>query len=94
MSELSDCKFGPVEYDGARYCHEHCSFQEVWHEIRSYCPGYVQLARERRRAQLESSSPQADSAPCDEDAPSALSRDTATAEGVSKLPAPDAGGSS
>ena len=35
----------------------------------------------------------ADVAPCDEDAPSALSRDTATAEGVSKLPA-DAGGSS
>ncbi len=40
-----------------------------------------------------SSSPQADVAPCGEDAPSALSRDTATAEGVSKLPA-DAGGSS
>ena len=41
-----------------------------------------------------SPSPQADVAPCGEDAPSALSRDTATAEGVSKLPAPDAGGSS
>lgn len=41
-----------------------------------------------------SSSPQADFAPCGEATPSALSRDTATAEGVSKLPAPDAGGSS
>ena len=40
-----------------------------------------------------SSSPQADVAPCGEDAPSALSRDTATAEGVPKLPA-EAGGDS
>lgn len=32
------CKFGPVEYDGARYCHEHGSFQERWHQNRSYCP--------------------------------------------------------
>jgi len=42
---------------------------------------------------LNSSSPQADSAPRGEDTPSALARDTATAEGVPKLPA-DAGGSS
>ncbi|MGW5518468.1 hypothetical protein [Nocardia africana] len=40
------------------------------------------------------SSPRADFAPRGEATPSALSRDTATAEGVSKLPAPDAGGSS
>lgn len=45
------------------------------------------------RGEMKVSSPQADVAPCGEDAPSALSRDTATAEGVSKLPA-DAGGSS
>lgn len=50
MSALADCKFGPVEYDGARYCHEHGSFQECWHEIRNYCPRYVALSAERRRA--------------------------------------------
>ncbi len=85
MSGISDCKFGPIEYDGARYCHEHCSFMEVWHEIRNYCPKAVELIRACRRA--NSSSPQADSAPRGEDTPSALSRDTATAEGVPKLPA-------
>ncbi len=98
MNALADCKFGYVEQDGDRYCHEHGSFQECWHENRSHCPRYVAMcaeaAAERRRVKSETSSSHVDSAPCDEDAPSALSRDTAAAEGVSKLPAPDAGGDS